>query len=103
MMAVPLPVSLIQGNFSLATATGEPGEPGTLMLDHHRRIFTDPQFFGSVVNSLVFTLGAATLAIGSGGLVVRTATRFRLLTYLDALVVLRGAGPGSNSPVDVPC
>jgi hypothetical protein len=39
MMAVPLPVSLIQGNFSLATATGE---PGTLMLDHHRRIFTDP-------------------------------------------------------------
>jgi len=88
-MVVPPLLSLVQGSLRLTTSTGDLGD---FTLDHYRRILTDRQFFQSLANSVVFSIGTAVLAIGTGGVVawfvVRTSTPFRSLAYLSAIVSL---------------
>ena len=88
-MTIPPLLSLLQGSFRLTTTTGE---LGAFTFDHYRKILTDRQFFQSLWNSIVFSVGTAVLAISMGGvtawLVVRTTTPLRLFAYLSAIVSL---------------
>ena len=88
-MVVPPLLSLLQASLRLTTPAGD---LGAFTLDHYAKILSDRQFFQSLANSLIFSLGSTVLAIGTGGVVAwfveRTSTPLRLLAYLSAIVSL---------------
>jgi iron(III) transport system permease protein len=88
-MVVPPLLSLLQASLRLTTPAGD---LGAFTLDHYAKILSDRQFFQSLANSLIFSLGSTVLAIGTGGVVAwfveRTSTPLRSLAYLSAIVSL---------------
>ena len=68
------------------------GALGDFTLAYYRRLLSDRQFFGSLANSLIFSLGSMVLALCFGGLVAwlveRTNAPFKAFAYLTAIISL---------------
>jgi iron(III) transport system permease protein len=88
-LTIPPLLTLIEGSLYTTNAAGGRAD---FTLDYYRRVFTDRQFFASLLNSVIFASVSAVLAIGSGGLVAwlveRTNTPWKPLAYLTAVISL---------------
>jgi len=80
---------LLQGSLHTTTVKGGLGE---FTLAYYRRLLADRQFFGSLLNSLTFSLGATVIALCFGGLVAwlveRTNAPLKAFAYLTAIISL---------------
>jgi iron(III) transport system permease protein len=89
LLVVPPLWFLLQGSLHTTTATGGLGE---FTLAHYRRLLSDRQFFGSLANSLTFSIGSMVIALCFGGLVAwlveRTNAPFKAFAYLTAIISL---------------
>ena len=89
LLVVPPLIFLLNGSLHTTTVTGGPGD---FTLAYYRRLISDRQFFGSLANSLVFSLGAMVIALCFGGLVAwlveRTNAPFKAFAYLAAIISL---------------
>lgn len=88
-LVIPPLLSLIATSLYNTTPTGALAD---FTLSHYRHLLDDRQFLTSLVNSFIFGIGSALLAIASGGvvawLVERTNTPFKPLAYLSAIISL---------------
>ncbi len=68
------------------------GSPGAFTLDYFARLFSEPRLLESAVNSAIFAVGSAALAIVVGGaqawIVERTNAPLKTLAYLGAFISL---------------
>src|SRR3984893_14196317 len=89
LLVVPPLIFLLNGSLHTTTVTGAPGD---FTFAYYRRLISDRQFFGSLVNSLVFSFGSMAIAIAFGGLVAwlveRTNAPFKAFAYLTAIISL---------------
>jgi iron(III) transport system permease protein len=89
LLVVPPLWFLLQGSLHTTTVKGGLGD---FTFAYYRRLLSDRQFFGSLANSLIFSLGATSIALCFGGLVAwlveRTNTPFKALAYLTAIISL---------------
>lgn len=89
LLVVPPLVFLLNGSLHTTTVTGALGE---FTLAYYRQLLADRQFFGSLVNSIVFSVGSMAIALCFGGLVAwlveRTNAPFKVFAYLTAIVSL---------------
>ena len=89
LLVVPPLIFLLDGSLHTTTVTGGLGD---FTLAYYRRLLSDRQFFGSLVNSLTFSLGSAVIALCFGGLVAwlveRTNAPFKAFAYLTAIISL---------------
>src|SRR3984885_14337584 len=89
LLVVPPLIFLLNGSLHTTTVTGGPGE---FTLAYYQRLLSDRQFFGSLLNSLVFSFGSMAIALAFGGLVAwlveRTNAPFKAFAYLTAIVSL---------------
>ncbi len=80
---------LIQGSLHTTTIKGG---LGNFTLAYYRELLSDRQFFGSLVNSIAFSLGATVIALCFGGfvawLVERTNAPFKTFAYLTTIISL---------------
>jgi iron(III) transport system permease protein len=80
---------LAQGSLHTTNVKGGLGE---FTFAYYRRLVADRQFFGSLANSLIFSLGAALIALCFGGLVAwlveRTNAPLKAFAYLTAIISL---------------
>lgn len=88
-LVVPPLIFLINGSLHTTTATGAPGD---FTFAYYRRLLSDRQFFGSLLNSLAFGIGSMAIALAFGGLVAwlveRTNAPFKTFAYLTAIISL---------------
>ncbi len=89
LLVVPPLWFLLQGSLHTTTVKGGLGE---FTFVYYWRLLSDRQFFGSLANSLIFSLGATLIALCFGGLVAwvveRTNAPFKALAYLTAIISL---------------
>ncbi len=89
LLVVPPLWFLIQGSLHTTTVKGG---LGNFTFAYYQRLLADRQFFGSLVNSLAFSLGATAIALCFGGLVAwlveRTNSPFKAFAYLTAIISL---------------
>jgi iron(III) transport system permease protein len=89
LLVVPPLWFLIQGSLHTTTVKGGLGD---FTFAYYRKLLSDRQFFGSLANSLIFSLGATVIALCFGGfvawLVERTNAPFKAFAYLTAIVSL---------------
>jgi iron(III) transport system permease protein len=89
LLVVPPLWFLLQGSLHTTTVKGGLGD---FTFAYYRRLLSDRQFFSSLANSLIFSLGATSIALCFGGLVAwlveRTNTPFKALAYLTAIISL---------------
>ena len=89
LLVVPPLWFLLQGSLHTTTVKGGLGD---FTFAYYRRLLSDRQFFGSLANSLIFSLGATAIALCFGGLVAwlveRTNTPCKALAYLTAIISL---------------
>ncbi len=89
LLVIPPLWFLLQGSLHKTTATGA---LGGFTLDYYRRLLSDRQFFGSLANSLMFSVGSMVIALCFGGLVAwlveRTNAPFKAFAYLTAIISL---------------
>jgi iron(III) transport system permease protein len=89
LLVVPPLWFLLQGSFHTTTVTGALGD---FTLAYYRRLLSDRQFFGSLANSIVFSIGSMVIALCGGGLVAwlveRTNAPFKAFAYLTAIISL---------------
>ena len=89
LLVVPPLWFLLQGSLHTTTVKGGLGD---FTFVYYRRLLSDRQFFGSLANSLIFSLGATLIALCFGGLVAwvveRTNAPFKALAYLTAIISL---------------
>lgn len=68
------------------------GSLGVLTLDHYKQIFVEGTFFGSLINTFLFALGSAIVAIFLGTIqawiVERTNTPMKTISYVGAILSL---------------
>jgi iron(III) transport system permease protein len=68
------------------------GSPGAFTLEYFARLFSEPRLLESAINSAIFAVGSAALAIVLGGaqawIVERTNAPFKTLAYLGAFISL---------------
>jgi iron(III) transport system permease protein len=88
-LVVPPLIFLLNGSLHTTTVTGALGD---FTLAYYRRLLADRQFFGSLANSLIFSVGSMVIALCFGGLVAwlveRTNAPFKAFAYLTAIVSL---------------
>jgi iron(III) transport system permease protein len=89
LLVVPPLIFLLNGSLHTTTVTGAPGD---FTFAYYRRLLSDRQFFGSLLNSLVFSFGSMAIALAFGGLVAwlveRTNAPFKAFAYLTAIISL---------------
>jgi iron(III) transport system permease protein len=89
LLVVPPLVWLLAGSFF---STTRDGSPGTLTLANYLRVLSAPSVLESTLNSVVFALGSALLALTLGGtqawIVERTNAPFKALATIGAIVSL---------------
>src|ERR1700683_5269578 len=89
LLVVPPLWFLLQGSLHTTTVTGALGD---FTLAYYRRLLSDRQFFGSLANSIIFSLGSTVIALCFGGLVAwlveRTNAPFKGFAYLTAIISL---------------
>ena len=89
LLVVPPLIFLLNGSLHTTTVTGAPGD---FTFAYYRQLLSDRQFFGSLVNSLVFSFGSMAIALAFGGLVAwlveRTNSPFKAFAYLTAIISL---------------
>lgn len=80
---------LLQSSLHTTTVKGGLGD---FTLAYYRRLLADRQFFSSLLNSLIFSLGATAIALVAGGfvawLVERTNAPLKAFAYLTAIISL---------------
>src|SRR3984885_8916386 len=88
-LVVPPLIFLLNGSLHTTTVTGALGD---FTLAYYRRLLADRQFFGSLANSLIFSVGSMAIALCFGGLVAwlveRTNAPFKAFAYLTAIISL---------------
>jgi len=88
-LVVPPLLYLLSGSLHTTTPTGAPGD---FTFAYYRRLLADRQFFGSLANSIVFSVGSMAIALCFGGLVAwlveRTNAPFKPFAYLTAIISL---------------
>ena len=88
-LVIPPLIFLLNGSLHTTTVTGALGE---FTFAYYRRLLADRQFFGSLANSIVFSIGSMAIALCFGGLVAwlveRTNAPFKAFAYLTAIVSL---------------
>jgi iron(III) transport system permease protein len=88
-LVVPPLIFLINGSLHTTTVTGALGD---FTFAYYRKLLADRQFFGSLANSLIFSIGSMAIALCFGGLVAwlveRTNAPFKAFAYLTAIVSL---------------
>ncbi|HWS07900.1 MAG TPA: hypothetical protein VN362_08705, partial [Xanthobacteraceae bacterium] len=89
LLVVPPLIFLLNGSLHTTTVTGAPGD---FTFAYYRQLLSDRQFFGSLLNSLVFSFGSMAIALAFGGLVAwlveRTNAPFKAFAYLTAIISL---------------
>jgi iron(III) transport system permease protein len=89
LLVVPPLWFLLQGSLHTTTVTGALGD---FTLAYYQRLLSDRQFFGSLANSIIFSLGSLVIALCFGGLVAwlveRTNAPFKAFAYLTAIISL---------------
>ena len=89
LLVVPPLIFLLNGSLHTTTVTGAPGD---FTFAYYRRLLSDRQFFGSLLNSLIFSFGSMAIALAFGGLVAwlveRTNAPFKAFAYLTAIISL---------------
>ena len=89
LLVVPPLWFLLQGSLHTTTVKGGLGE---FTFAYYRRLISDRQFFGSLANSLIFSIGATAIALCFGGLVAwlveRTNAPLKAFAYLTAIISL---------------
>src|SRR3984893_18204424 len=66
LLVVPPLIFLLNGSLHTTTVTGAPGD---FTFAYYRRLLSDRQFFGSLANTVVFSIGSTAIALCFGGLV----------------------------------
>ncbi|HTP93352.1 MAG TPA: hypothetical protein VMJ52_16530, partial [Xanthobacteraceae bacterium] len=88
-LVIPPLIFLLNGSLHTTTVTGALGE---FTFAYYRQLLADRQFFGSLANSIVFSIGSMAIALCFGGLVAwlveRTNAPFKAFAYLTAIVSL---------------
>ena len=89
LLVVPPLWFLLQGSLHTTTVKGALGD---FTLAYYQRLLSDRQFFGSLANSIIFSLGSLVIALCFGGLVAwlveRTNAPFKAFAYLTAIISL---------------
>ena len=89
LLVVPPLWFLLQGSLHTTTVTGALGD---FTMAYYRRLLSDRQFFGSLANSIIFSLGSLVIALCFGGIVAwlveRTNAPFKAFAYLTAIISL---------------
>ena len=89
LLVVPPLWFLLQGSLHTTTVKGALGD---FTLAYYQRLLSDRQFFGSLENSIIFSLGSLVIALCFGGLVAwlveRTNAPFKAFAYLTAIISL---------------
>jgi iron(III) transport system permease protein len=89
LLVIPPTIFLIDGSLHTTTVTGALGD---FTFAYYRQLLSDRQFFASLANSLVFSVGSMVIALCFGGLVAwlveRTNAPFKAFAYLTTIISL---------------